>query len=111
MNLVLILGISEEIEGDMNRKKAERIQGTIIFCRCVREPTKGKIAWAENTFFTSFCQRGWRLSRQDGGLHPRRKLEREVSLELVGRIKPSDDCGWEVSVQLSRDRKTCLESS
>ena len=95
----------------MNRKKAERIQGTIIFCRCVREPTKGKIAWAENTFFTSFCQRGWRLSRQDGGLHPRRKLEREVSLELVGRIKPSDDCGLEVSVQLSRDRKTCLESS
>lgn len=95
----------------MNRKKAERIQGTIIFCRFVREPTKGKIAWAENTFFTSFCQRGWRLSRQDGGHHPRRKLEREVSLELVGRIKPSDDCGWEVSVQLSRDRKTCLESS
>ena len=33
-------------------------------------------------------------------------------LELGGGgIKPSDDCGWEVSVQPSRDRKACLESS
>ena len=74
----------------MNRKKAERIQGTIIFCRFVREPTKGKIAWAENTFFSSFCQRGWRVSRQGGGNHPRRKLEREVFLELVG----ADQAQW-----------------
>lgn len=64
----------------------------------------------EHLFFLLLLERV-EGSRQDGGNHPRRKLEREVLLELGWGIKPSDDCGWEVSVNLSRDRKACLESS
>lgn len=86
------------------------MQGTILFCRFVRESTIGK----KNSMCREHLsllllermkgfQTSWRKSSK--------KKTRERSIPRICRgIKPGDDCGWEASVQPNRDRKMCLES-